>query len=250
MSPVCRELWLYLLRKVNHKDGRKLKRGQGFFTYQDIIEDLCWYSGYRKNTYKKYQISKALRKLNESNMTATTKATRGVIVTICNYGFYQDAKNYEGNAKATGTQREGSTKDKNVKNEKKKEEPKPFPQPDGFGAEVEPDYYLTKKKKHLTGKRLETFETFWNTFAYKSSKAEAADAWLEIPILTEAIFKQILQAAEAEAMKRPGLRADGKTPKMAEGWIRGRRWEDEDDSQLPTIDAAEQTRRMLAEKLA
>ena len=30
--PVVREVWLYLLRKVTHKDIKKFNRGQGHFT--------------------------------------------------------------------------------------------------------------------------------------------------------------------------------------------------------------------------
>ena len=86
---------------------------------------------------------------------------------------------------------------------------------------------LTRKKKKLTGKRLETFLQFWEAFGYKQGKAEAADAWLEIPQLTESIVFQIIAAAAREARNRPALVAAGKTPKMAQGWLSGRRWEDE-----------------------
>jgi hypothetical protein len=101
--PVVRELWFYLLRKVNYLDNGKHKRGQGFFSLNDISEDLHWKIGYRKVKYSKSQISKALRKLHEGNMIETLKETRGVLVTVCKYEHYQNIKNYEGND-------EGSTK--------------------------------------------------------------------------------------------------------------------------------------------
>jgi len=82
---------------VNYTDGEKFKRGQGFFRFSDIQEDLCWYVGYRKMKYEKYAITKALRRLRERNMIATTKTTRGIIVTVCKYDYYQEKKNYEGN---------------------------------------------------------------------------------------------------------------------------------------------------------
>ena len=53
MPPVTRELWLYLLRKVSHKDRGQLKRGQGFFRFSEIQKDLSWYVGYRVKTYSK-----------------------------------------------------------------------------------------------------------------------------------------------------------------------------------------------------
>jgi hypothetical protein len=104
MSPVTRELWYYLLRNVNFSDGESFKRGQNFFTLKDIQDGLSWFIGYRKSTYSKPQLTKALRRLREATMIETTKATRGVIVTVCNYSEYQNPKNYEGNA-------EGNTKE-------------------------------------------------------------------------------------------------------------------------------------------
>jgi len=124
MPPVARELWLYLLRNVNHTDNGKYKRGQGFFNLEEIRESLCWYSGYRKNTYSKSQLTKSLRRLREGKMVVTAKATRGVYVTICNYEYYQDPKNYEGTnedqTKETRRKRKGSTKNKNDKNKEKR----------------------------------------------------------------------------------------------------------------------------------
>ena len=124
--PVVRELWLYLLRKVNHRNIGKFKRGSGFFSLEDISNDLHWFVGFRKMKYSKPQLTKSLRRLRERNMIATMKATRGVFVTICKYDYYQDPKNYEGNdeeiTKETRRQRGGITKNKNEKNERIEEE--------------------------------------------------------------------------------------------------------------------------------
>jgi len=89
------------------------------------------------------------------------------------------------------------------------------------------EFYLTKKKRKLTGKRLETFNKFWEVFNYRKGKAEAADSWLDIPTLTNAIFNEIMLGAKAEAMARPRLISAGRTPKMAQGWLTARRWEDD-----------------------
>ena len=103
-----------------------------------------------------------------------------------------------------------------------------------------PVFYPTKKKRKLTGKRLETFEQFWSAFNYKYGRAEAADSWLDIPQLTDAAVQKILSSAKKEADGRPALIQAGKTPKMAQGWISGRRWEDEQPAppqQEPAISA-------------
>jgi len=95
MPPATRELWFYILRKVNHRDNGKLKRGQGFFNITDVIEDLSWFVGFRKMTYSKDMLVKALRRLREGGMIASMKTSRGIIITVCKYDIYQDPKNYE-----------------------------------------------------------------------------------------------------------------------------------------------------------
>ncbi len=122
--PCTREVWLYLLRNVNHKDNGKLSRGVGFFSISGIRDVLCWYVGFCKKTYSKDQVVKALRRLRDSTMIATTKTTRGFIVTICNYDFYQDPKNYEdtndGTMKASRRRCGSTTINKNVRMEEGK----------------------------------------------------------------------------------------------------------------------------------
>lgn len=90
-----------------------------------------------------------------------------------------------------------------------------------------PKTFLSSKGKKLEGKRKVTFEQFWEAFDYKKGKASAADSWLKIPKLTDAIVSDIIKAAKAEAKRRPSLIENGTTPKMAQGWLTERRWEDE-----------------------
>ncbi len=89
------------------------------------------------------------------------------------------------------------------------------------------EFYITKKERKITGKRLETFMLFWEAFDYKRGKAEATDVWLDFPSLTNKVVDEIVIAAKIEAKRRPNLKASGKTPKMAQGWLSGKRWEDE-----------------------
>ncbi|WP_421902247.1 hypothetical protein [Maridesulfovibrio sp.] len=90
------------------------------------------------------------------------------------------------------------------------------------------DVYVSKKGRKLTGKRLTSFLMFWEAFDYKKGKAEAADAWIDIPSLTDSLVTQVCEAAKHEAVRRTGIVERGNTPKMAQGWLSGRRWEDED----------------------
>jgi hypothetical protein len=98
------------------------------------------------------------------------------------------------------------------------------------------DFYITKNKRKITGKRLETFMLFWEAFGYKRGKAEATDTWLDIPTLTDKIVNEIIISAKAEAKRRPGLKSNGGKPKMAQGWLSGKRWEDEIEQKQRSVE--------------
>ncbi len=135
--PYIREIWDYLLCEANHKDreyeGFTVKRGQLFRSYRKIRDDLSWQIGFRKMCYTKYHMKAAMKALRKARMIDTMKAPRGVLITVLNYDFYQNPKNYEAaHAKAHEASHErpdeSSTSvpainknDKNKKKEKKKE---------------------------------------------------------------------------------------------------------------------------------
>ena len=75
--------------------------------------------------------------------------------------------------------------------------------------------------------KAETFERFWAAFADKRGRAPAWKAWCRIPRLDLVLAEAIVQAAMVYAAARPALVERGGTPKMAEGWLTDRRWEDE-----------------------
>ena len=94
--------------------------------------------------------------------------------------------------------------------------------------------YLTFKKRRLRGVMLEAFDQFWKAWGvgYKKDRAKAADAWLSIDWPAEnerkrTLLLKILKAARAEALDRPYLLEQKKTPIYPEGWLSHRRWEDE-----------------------
>ena len=117
--------------------------------------------------------------------------------------------------------------------DKQKHCAKPSKKPPAKKAKPENHHYETRKKKLLVGTALTTFNEFWRNFDFKRGKAEAADAWLETTKpLDDFTLKAIYKAAASECKNRPELIKAGQTPKMAEGWIRGRRWEDELKSTL------------------
>lgn len=128
MSPCTRELWIYLLRMVNYADNGRIKRGQGFFSLEQIQTDLEWWVGYRRVTYSKPDLTKALRRLREGNMIETTKEVRGVLVTVCKYEHYQDPSNYEGNGVHARRKERQSTGVHTISEEGKKKKKKRTPE--------------------------------------------------------------------------------------------------------------------------
>ena len=103
-----------------------------------------------------------------------------------------------------------------------------------FAGQPEPEFYLTKRKRKISGKRLETFELFWKSFGDKRDKANASDSWLDIPSLTDALVLKIIEAAKVYSSNRQSLKDEGNTPKMAQGWLSSRRWEDEQSTDQET----------------
>ncbi len=94
------------------------------------------------------------------------------------------------------------------------------------------EFILSRRKRKLSGTLLELFNEFWEAFGDKRGKAEAADAWVDIRwsegvTATEYFQSKILPGAREYCRYRHTLRDEGQTPKMAQGWISGRRWEDE-----------------------
>lgn len=114
----------------------------------------------------------------------------------------------------------GSSKEKNLKNNCS------FSEDD---AEV-PDEpgTLRGRKFKISGRRATAFLMFWEAFDHKVGKAQAIDAWAQIPTLNNKLMEKILAAARHYAqVERPAILARGGTPKWAQGWINDRRWEDE-----------------------
>jgi hypothetical protein len=86
--------------------------------------------------------------------------------------------------------------------------------------------YMSKKGRKLTGNKLAWFKEFWTAFDYAKGKAAAADSWLDIKHLNRELVDLIVEGAKKEAARRKTLR-DDQTPKMAQGWLTDRRWEDD-----------------------
>jgi len=147
--------------------------------------------------YSKPQLTKALRRLCEGNMTATMKATHGIIITICNYDEYQDPKNYEGNSEGTTKEQRRKSRGNNIyKNDK------------------------NDKKNIYTP----NFSIFWKEYPKKEGKGAAFKSYNNI-LEPKPTLKQILDSVQV--YKRTEQWRNKQFIPHPATWLNQRRWEDE-----------------------
>ncbi len=110
------KIWFYLVNQVNHKDDKRFKRGSCFLKYEWIMDKTG-------ATYN--QVKHCLEYLKSAKQIATQKKTRGMLLTVINYDFYQTLDNYyyeesqtERKTKARQKPDRSHTINKNDKNDK------------------------------------------------------------------------------------------------------------------------------------
>ena len=154
--PHAREVFDYFLRKAFWKDGDQLKRGQLLTSYKTIQDDLRWYVGNSPRHYKRHEIETAVKLLARTGAVTTARTTRGMIVTVCKYGFYQAQENYENHsetaAKQTRNQNENPPIDETVETGETVKESTPAPA--GFPH----DDFERFRKAHSDCKRVKDFQ--------------------------------------------------------------------------------------------
>lgn len=149
------KLWVWMLGKAFFKDGDKLQRGQLFASIDDM-RNACGYKvGARFERPTKDQIRNCYEHFTNTHMITTAKTTRGLIITICNYDFYQDINNYENHSEnSTKTTRKPATshtiEKECIKNEKERKEKieKIFPPQAIMLAENLAERILLNNSKH------------------------------------------------------------------------------------------------------
>ncbi len=188
--------------------------------------------------YKNYGLSErnyrtAKEHLEKWGLVTIETTNRGTIATLCN-GKVFDINPEEGDGqpdRQTTDSRQagdGQTTTKNNErkpkcNNEKNESSTCTASSDAENAvKVEGGSYCG-----LKGDRLNRFEQFWTAFDYKRGKAEAAKTWKQLEPLADDLLRKILDGAKRTAAGRGVLVERGQTSKMAQGWLSGRRWEDE-----------------------
>ncbi len=162
--PYVREIWDYLLREANHADqkysGFILKRGQLFRSYREIRDDLHWHVGYRKERYNENHMKMGMRYLMKQLMITVAKQPRGNVITVLNYDYFQNPKNYETTSdttnEATNGQPMGNQGVPSINKKKKKERIKELKKEQTYSA---------------------NFLIFWNAYPSKTGKKPTWEKW-------------------------------------------------------------------------
>lgn len=204
--PCVREVYDWLVREANFADAQVgttiVRRGQCVRSYRDIQEGLAWYRGWLKLTYTKSDLENALKTLKKAGMIATTKTTRGLVITVLNYDVSQDPASYERHTEdGTITTRSPQTCHTINKKNKKKNKEEYSPQ----------------------------FESFYTSYPNRCAKLAAYRAWQKIDPQDETC-QAILAAIEMQKAHKAALKAKREfCPEwpMPATWLNGRRWEDE-----------------------
>lgn len=222
--PHVREIWDWILMNANFADRGNLKRGQLIASYDQIIEDLSWYVGYRKMTYKKHHCETAMKLLVKHTMVTTTKTARGMIITVCNYDKYQDPANYESRngaeTKTTRKPHENRTKTEECKKEKKE-----TLQAVGTSGQEE-------KAKEEGQSAEERFSAFWESYPRKIEKKRAAIVWKQ-KNCGNGKFNAIMAKLEEYKRSDQWQRDNGRYIPHPATWLNGERWNDELSCQVP-----------------
>jgi len=72
--------------KVNFEDTEKFKRGENFFNFSE---------GDKIPKITKDEVYRAIKWLQKQEMITKRKTTRGVVIKVNNYEYFQNARNYE-----------------------------------------------------------------------------------------------------------------------------------------------------------
>lgn len=222
-------MWQPSVFPTRERFGVALNPGQLITSLSNIAEGVSWYNYGVKKVPNKKIIKDILIWLESNGMVTAVSNRLGTFIFIINWDIYNtidEEKVTQNNQEVETIKKRLVDTLKELKEVKKK---------------------LKKKSKE---KDLKTycanFELFWNAFTDKRSREPALKSWNQIPDLTEELCEKIIEGAKRYAVERKNILARGSTPKMAQGWLTDRRWEDEIIPQPPKpLTEAEKKERLF-----
>ena len=149
-------IWNFLYQNAFWRDGVRnfngqlfeLKRGQIVISISFLAKGFCM-------TEKGVRV--VIQKLEKQGMLVKQGASKGTIITICNYSKYQDFEKTEGEQEGKQGANKGRTKGENKKEVKKDKEVNTITIPSFIDGDVWMDWYeyRKEKKKKLTKTTIE-----------------------------------------------------------------------------------------------
>lgn len=224
------KVWLWCLMKASHAEHKRLVGMQTveLKTGQFVTGRFAASKDLKLPASTAWTILKLFEKDGKISINSNNKYS---VISVIDFYTYQVVKypsRQQPDSRLTATEQHLDTNNNGNKgNNGENENHNTLPASGDADHHQDEPFLFSKKKRKITGKRLASFNLFWDAFNYKKGKAEAVDAWLDIPGMTGAMVCKIVAAAKREADVRPAQLAAKRTPKMAQGWLSGRRWEDE-----------------------
>lgn len=221
MSPVAFKIFGWMLLKANWKDGPALARGQLFTTIDEMREVCSYLVGYRKERPSKDQIRSAYEALTKATVITTTKTTRGIVVTVCNYDNYQCAENYESHTESHGEISTKALRSPHYNKRIEEEEKTLVPSADAEGVSA---LSKAKKAKTTTSAYPDDFEQFWKAIPAamrRCGKKASLKSWQTARRDGMPTIDAVLAAVASQAPKW----TEPKYTPMATTWLNQGRWD-------------------------
>lgn len=184
-------LFLHLLFKVNWKDGRfmgiEVPRGSLITS----IEHLASETGLTVQN-----VRTSINKLKSTGELTSKPTNKYTLVTLTNYGFYQDDDKQLTNKSTDKLTNEQQTTNNN-----------------------------RRKKEYNNNIYAQNFEKFWEAYPKKRDKQGAFKAFKKIDVDIDVL----LRAIEKQKQSKDWQKDDGQYIPYPSTWLNGHRWEDETD---------------------
>ena len=87
--PQWLKIWIHIIIATGHKNNPSFERGEGFFNFSRLLREGLLGPGITRN-----QIVNFLDFARREAMITTTKTTRGIVIKVLKYDFYQTLDNY------------------------------------------------------------------------------------------------------------------------------------------------------------
>lgn len=93
--PLHMKLWAWMLLRANHGEYNGIRRGEFLTSIDGMRSAMSYKVGYRIMKPTKKEIRLAYESFLKSNQVRSRRTTRGMIITLVNYDFYNDPANYK-----------------------------------------------------------------------------------------------------------------------------------------------------------